>query len=408
MIKSIKDAKVANKRVIVRAGFDIPLKKNIHTENWEVADETRIKDAVQTLKFLIQEKAKIVLISHLGRPEGWEADKSQWPVAERLGKLLNYKVVKIKDRLPEYKVPHIYFLEADIVKNDCSDLSQQLNTGDILFLENLRFYPGEQKNDDKFVKVLAKYADVYVDEGFPSAHRKSASHYGLAQKLPSYAGISLLKEIKALKKIIDHPQTPLIVIMGGAKIDDKVETLHNLAKNASKIILGGAIANTFLKALGYEIGKSKVSDVSLAKQLLRQYKDRIVLPVDVVVATDMESKPRLAKIEQVRPNEYIFDIGPETVRKIALIIKEGKTLVWNGPFGVFENPRYAFGSKAIASAFSAKSKGKAFGVVGGGETVELIDQAKVGEFVDHLSTGGGAMLEFLAGKELPGIKVLER
>jgi phosphoglycerate kinase len=211
-----------------------------------------------------------------------------------------------------------------------------------------------------------------------------------------------------LKKIIHKPHLPLIVIMGGAKIDDKVETLNNLAKHASKIVLGGAIANTFLKALGYEVGKSKVSNVTIAKQLLRQYRDKIMLPIDVVVATDLESKPRLTKIEKVHANELIYDIGPETIRKIAEIMKQGKTLVWNGPFGLFEAPRYAFGSKAIATSFAARAKGPAYGVVGGGETVELINQAKVGGFVDHLSTGGGAMLEFLAGKELPGIKVLEK
>ncbi|OGE74206.1 MAG: phosphoglycerate kinase [Candidatus Doudnabacteria bacterium RIFCSPLOWO2_02_FULL_42_9] len=405
MIKSIKDVKVAGRRVIVRAGFDVPL---IKKEEWEVADDTRIKDSLVTLKYLIEQKAKIIIVAHLGRPDNWDNDKSMWPVAQKLGEFLNIKVVKIEDRLPDYKVPHINFLESNIIKNDCSELSKEINGGDILFLENLRFYPGEQKNDTKFVKVLAQYGDIYVEEGFPSAHRKSASHYGLAEKLPAYAGIALLREIKALKKVITKPQQPMIVIMGGAKIDDKVETLTNLAKHATKIILGGAIANTFLKALGYEVGKSKVTDVSIAKKLLRHYKDKIVLPLDVVVATDEESKPRLSKIEKVRPNEAIFDIGPESIRQFAKIIKTGKTLVWNGPFGLFENKRYAFGSKAIAMSFAARSRGAAFGVVGGGETVELVNQAKVGNFVDHLSTGGGAMLEFLAGKELPGIEVLEK
>ncbi len=406
MIKSITSVKVTGRRVIVRAGFDIPLKQ-AKSGTWEVADDTRIRDAVKTLKYLIEQKAKIVIISHLGRPETWEQDKSQWPVAEKLGEILNYKVVKVTDRLPDYKVPHICFLESDIVKNDCSELSRNLAEGDILFLENLRFYPGEQKNDEKFVKILSSFGDVYVDEAFSSAHRRSASTYGLAEKLPHYAGVSFLKEITALRKVTFKPTPPLVVIMGGAKIDDKVETLNNLAVHASKIILGGAIANTFLKALGYDIGQSKVSNVSLAKQLLRQYKDKIVLPVDVVVATDMDSKPRLTKIENVHANESIFDIGPQTIRLIDQNMRLGKTLVWNGPFGVFEDPKFAFGSKGIAMSFAKWSKGKAFGVVGGGETVELINQAKVGQFVDHLSTGGGAMLEFLAGKELPAIKVLE-
>jgi phosphoglycerate kinase len=408
MIKSITSVKVAGRRVIVRAGFDIPLRKNSQTEVWEVADETRIKDAIPTLKYLIEQKSKIIILSHLGRPEGWDKDKSQWPVAEKLAEFFNYKAVKITDHLPDYKVPHLNFLEADITKKDYSELSNQLKAGDILFLENLRFYPGEKKESDEFVETLIKFGDIYVQEAFSNAHRKDASMYDLALKLPHYAGISFLKEIQSLRKIIHQPQLPLIVIMGGAKIDDKVETLHNLGKHASKIILGGAIANTFLKALGYEVGLSKVSNVSLAKELMRQYKEKIILPLDAVVATDLESKPRLSKLEKIQANESIYDIGPETIRKISEIIKTGQTLVWNGPFGVFENPRYAFGSKSIATAFAARSKGKAFGVVGGGETVELVDQTKISQFVDHVSTGGGAMLEFLAGKELPAIKVLEK
>ncbi|MBX4191819.1 MAG: phosphoglycerate kinase [Candidatus Doudnabacteria bacterium] len=406
MIKPISSVKTTNRRVIVRTGFDVPLKQNSHGET-EVADDTRIEKNLNTIRHLIEQKARIVIITHLGRPEGWEMDKSLWPVAMRLAELLHYKIVRIKDRLPDYKVPHIYFLDSDITKKDYSEFSRQIRPGDILFLENLRFYPGEKNDDDSFAETLTQYGDIYVQGAFSNAHRKDASMNALALKLPHYGGLGFLKEIEALGKIIRNPEKPLIVIMGGAKIDDKVETLRNLGKNASKIILGGAIANTFLKALGYEIGKSKVSNVTVAKELLRSYRDKIFLPVDVVVAKDLESTPRLVKLEKIHPDESIYDIGPETIKKIAEIIKTGKTLVWNGPFGVFEIPRYAFGSKAIAQAFAIQSKGKAFGVVGGGETVELINQAKVGEFVDHLSTGGGAMLEFLAGKELPAIKALE-
>ncbi len=408
MIKTINSVKVLDRRVIVRAGFDIPLRKNKRTEDWEVADDTRIKDALPTLKYLIGQKAKIIILSHLGRPEGWDNDKSQWPVAETLAQLLNYKPVKITDRLPDYSVPHVNFLTSDITKKDYSDLTSKMQPGDILFLENLRFYKEEQSMDQKYIESLAKFGEIFVQECFSAAHRKESSTYGLALKMPHYAGISFAKEVQSLKKVLQNPQKPMIVIMGGAKIDDKVETLHNLAKDATKIVLGGAIANTFLKALGYDIGKSKVSNVTLAKELLRQYKEKFFLPVDAVVATDLEAKPRLVKLDKIRPDESIYDIGPETIKKITEIIKSGKTLVWNGPFGVFEIPRYAFGSKGIAQAFATVSKGKAFGVVGGGETVELINQAHVGEFVDHLSTGGGAMLEYLAGKELPAIKVLEQ
>src|SRR6185436_8042237 len=186
--------------VIVRAGFDVPLEKT-KDGDWAVADDTRISDALSTLKYLIQQKAKIIIISHLGRPEGWDKNKSQWPVAEKLGKLLDYKVVKIKDRLPDYKVPHINFLDSDITKHDYSELSNDLHGGDILFLENLRFYPGEKTNDDKFAANLAKFGDLYVQEGFSNAHRKDASMYGLALKLPHYGGIAFIKEIQALHKI---------------------------------------------------------------------------------------------------------------------------------------------------------------------------------------------------------------
>jgi phosphoglycerate kinase len=406
MIKSIASVKVSNRRVIVRAGFDVPLQKNKSGE-CEVADDTRIKDTLETLHYLIDQKSRIVILSHLGRPEGWDAEKSQWPVAQKLGELLNYKPIKITDRLPDYSVPHIYFLESDITKKDYSDLSKQIKPGDILFLENVRFYPGEEKNDEKFSQILASFGDVFVEEAFSAAHRKESSTYGCAALLPHYAGISFMKEIKALGKVLKHPNPPLVVIMGGAKIDDKVETLDNLAVHASKIILGGAIANTFLKALGYDLGKSKISDLTVAKQILRNYKEKLVLPVDAVVADGPDARPRLTKVEKVLPHEAIFDIGPESIRKFSAIIKSGRTLVWNGPFGVFENPKYAFGSKAIARAFAQKSKGPAFGVVGGGETVELVDQAHVAQYIDHVSTGGGAMLAFLAGKELPAIKILE-
>jgi len=393
--------------VIVRAGFDLPLKK--HSEgHWGVADDTRVRDVLSTIKYLIAQKAKIIIMSHLGRPEGWDLDKSLWPAAEKLGELLDYKVVKITDHLPNYAIPHVNFLTSDITKHDYADLSHQIKSGEILFLENLRFYPGEMDNDDKFIAKLASFGDVYVEEAFSVAHRKEASTVGLAKKLPAYGGVSLLKEIASLQKIIKHPRSPFVLIMGGIKIEDKVATIHNLAKEAAYIIVGGGIANTFLKAAGFNVGKSKISDVMVAKDLIRNYKAKIVLPIDVVVATSVEAMPRAVNIEHVRSNDIILDVGPKSVRKYAGIIKEAKTLVWNGPFGILENPKYAHGSRAIALMFAMRSKGKAFGMVGGGETIEALHQAKVVEYIDHVSTGGGAMLEFLAGKPLPAIKVLER
>ena len=410
MIKSIKSVKVENRRVVVRVGFDVPLKLNSHTEEYEVADENRIKDALPTLKYLIENKAKIVIISHLDRPEGmWLKEKSMWPVAQVLGRLLNYKVVKVSsNQLPNYPAAHINFLDADIRQNGFAELSRKLNPGDILFLENMRFYKGEEENSEEFVNALAEFGDLFVNEAFSVAHRKEASTYGIAQKLPSYAGFSLTKEIEALNKIIKHPNQPMVVVIGGAKIADKIDTIHKLADLAELVLVGGALANSFMKAKGYEIGKSKFSDLSLAKELLRNYKEKIVLPVDVVVGKSTEDHPRCVSIDKVRPGDTIFDVGPETIRKYSAMVKKAKTLVWNGPLGLIEYPKFAFGSLSVARMFAARAKGKAYGVVGGGETVEVVDQAKVSEFIDHVSTGGGAMLEFLAGKSLPAIKVLEK
>jgi phosphoglycerate kinase len=411
MIKIITSVKIAGRRVIVRAGFDVPLKEarggRADGGNWEVADDTRIRDILPTLNYLIEQKARIVIVSHLSRPEGWDENRSMWPVAEKLGEILNYKVVKISEKLPDYSVPCIYFLPEDITKGKYADLSKKLPPGSVLFLENIRFYPQEKGNDEKFAKLLASFADIYVNDAFSVAHRSEVSTVGLTRILPSYAGVSLAKEIVALNKLLKNPKHPMVLLLGGAKIADKVETLNHLAPHLDHILIGGAIATTFFKAMGYSVGKSKVSDVGPAKQLLRDYRSKILLPVDVVVATAPDEKPVLVKTDKVRASQAIYDIGPETIRKFAPIIKSAKTLVWNGPFGMIEEPKFTFGSKSIAHVFASRCKGKAYGVIGGGETIEVVNQAKVTEFIDHVSTGGGAMLEFLAGKKLPAIKALE-
>jgi phosphoglycerate kinase len=393
----------------MRAGFDVPLKQTKEKEIYIVADDNRIKDALPTLKYLIKEKAVITIMAHLGRPDGkWLMEKSMWPVAQDLGRLLKYKVVRVSGKLPAYNVPHVYFLESDITKKDYSALTKKMKPGDILFLENLRFYPGEQENDPSFVKTLAAYGDLFVSDAFSVAHRKEASTFGVAKLLKSYAGVSLMREIVNLNKVLKNPRKPMVVIMGGAKIADKIDTINNLAQNAENVLIGGAIANAFISAQGYEIGKSKVAEVPLAKELLRNYKDKLVLPLDVVVAKDDSSPSRAVTLDKIRPEECIFDIGPKTVTLFAEFIKKGKTLVWNGPMGKIETPKFQFGSKAVAQAFASRSKSAAFGVVGGGETVEAVDMAKIAEFIDHVSTGGGAMLEYLGGKKLPGIEVLNQ
>ncbi|HYE22183.1 MAG TPA: phosphoglycerate kinase [Verrucomicrobiae bacterium] len=408
MLKAVNQVKLDQKRVILRAGFDVPLKQTKEKEHFVVADDSRVKDALPTINYLIDSKSKIVIIAHLGRPEGkWDLSKSLWPVADDLARLLNRKAVRVSSKLPNYNLPHVYFLESDITQKDYSSLTKKLKPGDILFLENLRFYPGEEQNDDGFAKTLSSFGEIYVNDAFSVAHRKAASTHGLTLKLKSYAGISLMKEITALSKILKNPAEPMVVVMGGAKISDKIDTINNLAKRAEKVLVGGIIANAFIKAKGYDIGASKVAEVDLAKELLRNYGDKIVLPTDLVVAKNPEEHSRVATLDKILPYESIFDIGPKTVTKFSKIIESAKTLVWNGPMGKFEVAKYSFGSKALAQAFASRSKGPAFGVVGGGETLEAIEMAKVGEFIDHLSTGGGAMLEFLSGKKLPAIKALE-
>ncbi|MBX4187739.1 MAG: phosphoglycerate kinase [Candidatus Doudnabacteria bacterium] len=409
MIKPITSVKLRGRRVLLRVGFDVPLEKNKSGE-FLVADDTRIRSSLSTINYLIEQGAKIIIISHLGRPEGeWQRDKSLQPAAIKLAELMGRKFVQINNQLPSYKIPkHIFFLKEDITVTDYTKLTQTLADGDILFLENLRFYSGEENNDLSFVRNLAKYGDIFVNDAFSVAHRKSASTYGIAQQLPSYAGVTLMDEITALNKAVKNPKTPLIIIIGGAKISDKIDTINFLAKKAEKILVGGAIANSFLKAQGYEIGSSKAAEIPLAKELLRHYKDKIVLPADLVVAKYEDSPSRAAVPEKVRPDEYIFDIGPQTVKQFARYIKTAKTLIWNGPLGMFEKRKFAFGSLAIAQVFASRTKGKAYGVVGGGESLEVIAQAKVGEFIDHISTGGGAMLEYMSGKILPAIKVLDQ
>lgn len=409
MIKSIQSVKVAGRRVLLRAGFDVPLEPGPGAGRWRVADDSRIMASLPTIRLLAAGRAKIVILAHLGRPAGnWTAEKSLWPVAEKLSEALKFKLVRIKDRLPTHRAPHIYFLDEDITLNDYSELSHELPDGSILFLENLRFYAGEEAADQAFVKILSSFGELFVNDAFSVAHRNAASVVGVAKALPAYAGLSLLAEIAGLDKAVRRPQKPLVVIMGGAKISDKIDTIHFLGPLAEKVLIGGAIANSFLKAKGLEIGRSKAAEISLAKELIRHYRDKIVLPVDVVVAKTPDSPSRAVKPEKVLPHESIYDIGPETIRLFSKHIKVAKTLIWNGPMGLIENKKFAFGSTGIAHMFASRTRGQAYGVVGGGESAEVVARAKVGEFIDHVSMGGGAMLEYLSGKTLPGIKVLEK
>ncbi len=382
-IEKIKNLK--NKKVLLRVDFNVPL------EDGKVKDDYRIKAALPTINYLRNAGAKIILIAHLGDPGSKVVPSlSLKPVARRLAQIIK----KTVDFVPEtfgYKV------DAAISK---------MEAGDLVFLENLRFNEGELKDDLKFAKRLAVLADIYVNEAFSVCHRKQASVSAIKKLLPTYYGLQLVNEIKSLDKIL-KPKKPLIVIMGGAKISTKAPIISKIYDSADKILLGGGLANNFFKHLGIELGKSLVDQGSeeYVKKFFKNQKmaDKIVLPIDVVVC-GKNKKPKIKTLDEVIKSDAIFDIGPETIKIFSDYIKTAQTIVWNGPLGKFEEPSYKHGTIAIATAVAAQSTGKAYGLIGGGETVEALKQTKMEEYVDFVSTAGGAMLAYLGGDKMPGLK----
>ncbi len=379
-MRSVKEADVAGKRVLVRVGFDVPLK------NGKVADDRRLKAALPTINLLRKKKAKIILISHLGRPNGVVVEDLRLaPVAKSLSKLLKYPVL----------------YEPDCIGSDVEERAREMHDGDVLLLENLRFYPEEEANDNGFAQKLSAVADLYVNDAFSVSHRAHASVSAITQFLPSYAGISLESEVKMLSSLLKNPKRPFIAIMGGAKVSDKIGVIESLLKKVDSILLGGAMMFTFYKALGYEIGKSRFEPdkVALARSLLKKGRKKIILPIDVVLDS------RKAVSAHKMPKSAVgLDIGPETQIIYAEIIREGKTIFWNGPMGMFEKKPFDKGTMAVAKAM-AKSKGVT--VVGGGDSVAAVEKAKLPDKFTHVSTGGGAALEFLEGKKLPGLAALD-
>lgn len=370
-MRSIKGVKVANKRVLVRVDFNVPLKNN------RIVDDERIRAALPTIKFLLKNKAKIILMSHLGRPKGKVVDSLRLkPVATRLSRLLKTKVKYV----------------------DCIDVK---TPGKLTLIENLRFYPEEETNNKSFAKKLASLADLYVNDAFAVCHRKHASVHAITKYLPSYAGFLLEKEIKALTILLKKPKKPFIAIMGGAKVSSKISVLQALLKKVDALLIGGAMTFTFYKSLGYETGKSLVEadKVKMAKSLLK----KVILPVDVVVASTTKSKPKVCSAKNIPKNAIGLDIGPETRLIYAEMIRNAKTVFWNGPLGLFEQKPFDKGTKAIAKAIASC---KGITVVGGGDSVEAIKKFKLKNKFTHVSTGGGAALEFVEGKKLPGISAL--
>ena len=387
MKKTVRDVEVEGKRVLVRVDFNVPLAEG------RVADDTRIRAALPTINYLLQHRAKVILMSHLGRPKGEVVDELRLdPVAERLSELLDRPVRKLDDCVG---------LEVEAVV-------AEMQPGDVILLENTRFHPEEKSNDPAFARELASLADVFVNDAFGAAHRAHASVVGVAEYLPSVAGFLLEKEIAFLGQALTAPEHPFLAILGGAKISGKIGVIDNLLTTVDGLLIGGGMANTFLKAQGHEIGQSLVEDDSLdvAKETLARAGERLVLPVDVVVADrfDAEANSKVVPVDQAPEDWLILDIGPETVELFKRKLAGAKTVVWNGPLGVFEFPRFAEGTFAIARFLADL---QATTIIGGGDVVAAVRQAGVADRIAHVSTGGGASLEFLEGKPLPGIAALE-
>ncbi len=382
-IKSIrKYNKIKGKRVLLRAGLNVPIK------NGKVADDFRLKKQLATIRYLRIQGAKIVIIGHLGRPTGgvYSSKYSLLPVVKYFEKKLNTKI--------NFVAGKIDIKSTSVIAN--------MREGDIVVMDNLRFNKGEKTNSRIFAKTLASLADIYVNDAFANSHRKHASMNAIKMRMPSFAGLLLEQEVKNLQALI-RPKKPLIVILGGAKIATKLPLVNQFKNKAHRIIIGGALANNFLKARNYEVGKSLIDKGSLS--FAKAYKkENILLPVDVVVARDDNTnKGFIKKISDIERDDYIFDIGPETVKLYASVIKKAKTIIWNGPMGFFETRAFRHGSIGISQAVAARSRGVCFGVVGGGETVEVLKTTKLENNIDWVSTGGGAMLAYLGKKEMPGL-----
>ncbi len=384
--KLITDIDVNNKKVLVRVDFNVPIKDG------KVSDDTRIRAALPTIQYLLSKGAAVILCSHLGRPkEGPEPKFSMKPTAEHLGLLIDSPVT---------------FAE-DCIGPLAEKAAQNLKPGQVLVLENTRFHKGETKNDPEIARQLSSLADIYVNDAFGSAHRAHASTEGVTHHLPAVGGFLMEKEIRYLGQAISDPEKPFIAILGGAKVSDKIGVIRNLLHKADQVLIGGGMANTFFKAQGYPVGDSLVEDEALetAKELLELGGSRLRLPVDVVLADrfDADAEHKIMAMSPVPDGWRIMDIGPETVKIFANVLHNAKTIVWNGPMGVFEIPAFAQGTFGIAKAVAESD---AVSIVGGGDSVAAINQSGLSDQITHISTGGGASLEMLEGLVLLGVAAL--
>lgn len=388
--KTIEDIDVKGKKVIVRVDFNVPL-----DENRNITDDNRIVGALPTIKYLVEKGAKTILVSHLGRPkDGFEDKFSMKPAADRLGELLGKEVIMAKD----------------VIGEDAKAKAAALKDGEVLMLENVRFHKEETKNDPAFAKELASLAEIFVNDAFGTAHRAHASTAGLADHLPAVCGYLIQKEIEVMGKALSNPERPFVAILGGAKVSDKIAVIENLIDKVNTLIIGGGMAYTFFKAKGYNIGTSICEDdkVDLAKSLLEKAQSKgvkLLLPVDNVVGLEFKNDTEFKVVESNHmPDGWMgMDIGPKTVEAYSAEIKNAKTVVWNGPMGVFEFSNFENGTKEVAKAVAESGS---ISIIGGGDSAAAVEQLGFADKITHISTGGGASLEFLEGKVLPGIDVL--
>ena len=391
-IRTVDQIDLKGKRVFIRVDFNVP-----QDEKGHITDDTRILLSLPTIRFASKSGGKVILASHLGRPKGNRDPKfSLAPVTERLSQLLGEKVS----------------LAPDCVGEEVKKQIGGMKEGEIVVLENLRFHPEEEKNEEAFSRALASLCDVYVDDAFGAAHRAHASTQGMVRFVKTVAaGFLMMKEIKSLEKALVNPEKPYVAILGGAKVSDKIGVIQNLQDKVTALLIGGGMAYTFLKAQGFQVGKSLVEEdqIGLSLSLLQKAKERIkfLLPSDHIAAerADIQAKREIVKNDRIPSGWVCLDIGPETVKVFSEEIKLAKTIVWNGPMGVFEMEPFSQGTFAIAKAIANSS---AFSIVGGGDSVSAVNKAGVAERISHISTGGGASLELLEGKKLPGIEALRR
>ena len=390
--KTIRDVDVTNKKVLVRCDFNVPLDK----ETGKITNDLRIVAALPTIKYLLENNAKVILCSHLGKPKGEiKPELSLKSVANRLSEYLGFEVKFSKD----------------IVGENAKELSKELKPGKAILLENVRFDPREEKNDKEFSKELASLAEIYVNDAFGTAHRAHSSTVGVAEFLPAVCGFLIEKEVEMLGDNLNNPERPFVAILGGAKVSDKIKVIENLLEKVDSIIIGGGMTYTFLKAMGYEIGNSicELDRIDIAKETIKKKKKKgvkLLFPIDTVCGKEFSNEAETIVVDskEIPKGWQGLDIGPKAIEEFTQVLKNAKTVIWNGPLGVFEFEKFAKGTNAIAKVLSEIN---AITIVGGGDSVAAVEKGGFSDKITHISTGGGATLEYLEGKELPGIECLE-